>query len=167
MGARVKRPRDLFGNPLPPPREDAIHAGIVALLRLAADRRTLWFHVPNGAMVKPAARMYFARLGVLPGAPDLLIITPDGRTNFLEVKAPDGRQSDAQKDFQARCAIVGVHYRVVRSISEAEEVLRDWGALRGPAVDKNSEPASDNWEPIGEAAARVVSRLARMRKRVA
>ena len=82
--------------------------------------------------------------GLLAGAPDLLIITPDGRTNFLEVKAPDGRQSDAQKAFQARCAIVGVHYRVVRSISEAEEVLREWRALRGTvAVDNSREPASD------------------------
>jgi hypothetical protein len=82
------------------------------------------------------------------------------------VKAPDGRQSDAQKAFQARCAIVGVHYRVVRSLSEAEEILRSWGALRGTAwepLDENCEPAADSWETIGAAAARVVSRLARKR----
>jgi hypothetical protein len=34
-------------------------------------------------------------------------------------------------------------------------------------MDNTSEPVADNWEPIGEAAERVVSRLARMRKRVA
>jgi hypothetical protein len=105
--------------------------------------------------------------GLLAGAPDLLIITPDGRTNFLEVKAPDGRQSDAQKDFQARCAIVGVRNRVVRSISEAEECLRDWGALRGRAVDNSCEPVADNWEPIGAVVGRVVSKLDRQRKNVA
>jgi len=160
----MKRAKDLFGHVIKGPREDAIQAAIVQLLRLAADRRTIYLAIPNGIPASPRIGARFVKHGLLAGAPDLLIITPDGRTNFLEVKAPDGRQSDAQKDFQARCAIVGVHYRVVRSISEAEEVLREWNALRGlPAVDNSREPASDNWEPIGEAAARVVSRLARMR----
>jgi len=163
----MKRAKDLFGHVIKGPREDAIQEAIVQLLRLAADRRTIYLAIPNGIPASPRIGARFVKHGLLAGAPDLLIITPDGRTNFLEVKAPDGRQSDAQKDFQARCAIVGVHYRVVRSISEAEEVLRDWGALRGPAVDKNSEPASDTWEPIGAAAARVVSKLDRTRKMVA
>jgi hypothetical protein len=160
----MKRPRDLFGHVIKGPREDAIQEAIVQLLRLAADRRTIYFAIPNGIPASPRIGARFVKHGLLAGAPDLLIITPDGRTNFLEVKAPDGRQSDAQKDFQARCAIVRVNYRVVRSLGEAEEVLREWNALRGTiAVDNSSEPASDNWEPIGEAAARVVSRLARKR----
>ena len=140
----MKRPRDLFGHVIKGPREDAIQEAIVQLLRLAADRRTIYLAIPNGIPASPRIGARFVKHGLLAGAPDLLIITPDGRTNFLEVKAPDGRQSDAQKDFQARCAIVGVHYRVVYSISDAEEVLRDWGALRGTvAVDNSSEPASD------------------------
>jgi hypothetical protein len=163
----MKRPRDLFGHVIKGPREDAIQAAIVQLLRLAADRRTIYLAIPNGIPASPRIGARFVKHGLLAGAPDLLIITPDGRTNFLEVKAPDGRQSDAQKDFQARCSIVGVHYRVVRSISEAEETLRDWGALRGRAVDNSSEPASDNWESLGAVLERVVSKLDRQRKNVA
>jgi hypothetical protein len=70
------------------------------------------------------------KAGLLAGAPDLLIITPDGRPHFMEVKAPDGRQSEAQKAFQARCAVVRLDYSVVRSLGEAEEMLSKWGALR-------------------------------------
>jgi hypothetical protein len=98
---------------------------------------------------------------------DLVLVLPDKSVAFLEVKNSDGRLSTAQQAFQARCAVLGLKYRICRSISEAEEVLRDWGALRGPAVDKNSEPASDTWEPIGAVLERVVSKLDRTRKRVA
>jgi hypothetical protein len=136
----------------------------VELLCLCAHQKLLWYCVPNGALAKPSARMYFARLGVYPGVADIAFVLPDRTAAFLEVKGPDGRLSDAQKAFQARCALLKLKYRVVYSISEAEEVLRDWGALRGTVA---SEPLDDNWEPIGEAAARVVSRLARMRKNVA
>jgi hypothetical protein len=80
------------------------------------------------------------------------------------VKGPDGRLSDAQKAFQARCALLKLKYRVVYSISEAEEVLRDWGALRGTVA---SEPLDDNWESIGTVLERVVSKLDRQRKNVA
>ena len=62
----MKRPRDLFGHPVRPPREDAIHAAIVEFLTIAGHSRLLWFHPANGAMVSPSARMYFARLGVIP-----------------------------------------------------------------------------------------------------
>jgi hypothetical protein len=50
----------------------------------------------------------------------------------------------------------------VRSSWEAQSILRSWGALKS-----NGKPAVqlplDNWEPIGEAAQRVVSKLARKR----
>ena len=156
----MKRPRDLFGHPLRATREDAIHAGIVEFLTMAAHPRLLWLHVPNGALIKPSSRMYFARLGVFPGVADLVLVLPDRTVAFMEVKNADGRQSEAQKAFQARCAVLGLKYRVVRSISEAEEVLHEWGALRV------REP--DNWELLGKAAERVVEGLvAEPSKRVA
>ena len=54
----------------------------------------------------------------------------DKSVAFLEVKGTDGRLSEAQQTFQARCAVLGLRYRVCRSIRDAEEVLTAWGALR-------------------------------------
>jgi hypothetical protein len=139
----MKRAKDLFGHPLRATREDAIHAGIVEYLTIAAHPRLMWWHCPNGALMKPSSRMYFARLGVFPGVADLCFVLPDRTAAFMEVKGEDGRLSTAQQAFQARCAILGLRYRVVRSISEAGEALAEWGALRNTAVDNSSEPASD------------------------
>ena len=162
----MKRPRDLFGHVIRPPREDVIHAAIVEFLTIAGHSRLLWWHVPNGAMVKPSARMYFARLGALSGMADLNLVLPDKSVAFMEVKQESGRLSEAQQAFQAKCALLGLKYQIVRSISDAEEVLRDWGALRG-AHGTRAEPLDDNWELLGDVAARVVDKLARQRKRVA
>jgi hypothetical protein len=134
----MKRAKDLFGHPLRATREDAIHAGIVEFLCMAAHPRLMWFHCPNGGLVKPSARIYFSRLGVFPGVADLVLVLPDRTVAFMEVKGEDGRLSTAQQAFQARCAVLGLRYRVVRSISEAEEILREWNALRGSDVKRES-----------------------------
>jgi len=134
----MKRPKDLFGHPIRATREDAIHAGIVEFLCMAAHPKLLWWHCPNGALMKPSSRVYFARLGVFPGVADLCFVLPDKSVAFLEVKSEDGRLSEAQQAFQARCALLGLKYQIARSISEAEEILRDWNALRGSDVKRES-----------------------------
>jgi len=134
----MKRAKDLFGHPIRATREDAIHAGIVEFLCMAAHPRLMWFHCPNGGLVKPSSRIYFARLGVFPGVADLCFVLPDKSVAFMEVKGEDGRLSTAQQAFQARCAVLGLKYQIARSISEAEEILRDWNALRGSDVKRES-----------------------------
>lgn len=133
----TKRPRDLFGHVLRPPREDAIHAAIVEYLCLCAHPKTMFFHPVNGALVKPSARMYFARLGVFPGVADLVLVLPDKSIAFLEIKQPGGKLSPAQQAFQAKCALLGLKYRIAYSITDAEEVLKEWQALRGARVTQS------------------------------
>jgi hypothetical protein len=110
------------------PPEDAIQASIIQLLCLAADRRTIFLAIPNGIPASARTGARFVKAGLLAGAPDLLIITPDGRPHFMEVKAPDG--DIRRRSLQARCAVVRLDYSVVRSLRDAEEVLSRWGALR-------------------------------------
>lgn len=68
-------------------------------------------------------------MGMLPGAADLLIVV-DGKAHFLELKSPDGIQSASQRDFQARCVMLNIPYKVVFSLTEALEALSEWKAIR-------------------------------------
>jgi hypothetical protein len=131
----ARRPRDLFGKPVRPPREAALQRAIVELLKVAGHPRLLWFHVPNGALQTPAQRIFFTGLGVLPGVADFVIVPPDRETAFLECKGSLGFLSEAQKAFQARCAVLGLRYRAVWEVDEAAEVLKSWGCLRGGEND--------------------------------
>lgn len=110
--------------------EEDIQAGVIALLRSCADPAVIYFHCPNGLHSNPIHVARFKRLGLKAGVADLCLVLPKGRAAFLEVKAKDGRQSEAQKAFQIHCELNGTPYAIVRSISEAEQVLSDWGALR-------------------------------------
>lgn len=117
-------------------------------------------HVPNGAYLSgdgPArARQWGAMLGdgAVAGFPDLLIMTGDGRTGFLEVKRPGKipatdhtRRQDSCRDALARD---GFPVALVQSLDEALAAVTAWGFLTGRVHGAIS---------IGDAAARVLAGL--------
>ena len=62
-------------------------------------------------------------LGV-PGESDLTVFCKGGRTIFLEVKTPTGRQSKAQKHFEEYIIKnLGYEYYVVRSVEDALKIV--------------------------------------------
>ena len=84
--------------------ETALHLAVVRWWDLAAsgfgvDRRAL-FHCPNGGRRGLREAKILKGLGVRPGVPDILVIVPRGGKAglALELKAPDGRLSDSQKE---------------------------------------------------------------------
>jgi len=112
--------------------EFQIQSTVCQHLQLRASPGVLWLHVPNqnrsakiGALLK--------RMGVLPGASDLLL-WHDGNSFALELKAPGGRPTESQLDFQARFADAGGHVAIADSIDRALTVLEAWGLLRGQAT---------------------------------
>ena len=114
----------------PTPREEAIHAAIADFLRVAAHPRLLWWHTPNSALERVSQRIRFSKLGTLPGMSDFCFVLPDRTAAFMEVKNALGLQSEAQQNFQARCAVLGLPYAIVRDVWEAKAKLGEWGALR-------------------------------------
>ena len=58
------------------------------------------------------------------GAPDLFMVYR-GMPVAIEVKKPKGVQSDVQKEFQANMEAAGGIYKIVRSVDEALEMLKD------------------------------------------
>ena len=110
-------------------REGPIHRAILDLLDLVLPGDAIYHHSPNELdMAGPEAARQIAKarkLGTKSGWPDLEIIW-QGRAFFLEIKA-DSRQSEAQKDIQRDLVRAGAPYALVRSVTEAEAMLKSWG----------------------------------------
>lgn len=70
-------------------------------------------------------RWYVVRIqqgmGCHKGVADL-VATRDGRTAWIEVKTPTGKQSAAQRIFEHEIKAHGGEYHVVRSVEDAAEV---------------------------------------------
>ena len=128
---------------MPVATESSIQIQIVAWLSLVARRYGFLFaSVPNEGMMTaalmgslPKSALFgmltkFKKMGMTPGFSDL-IIGWQGRMFCMEVKNERGTQSDRQREFAAWCASCGVPYRVVRSLSECKEVMKEWGIIGG------------------------------------
>lgn len=112
-------------------REGPIHKGIIRFLDLALPSDAIYHHSPNELdMSGPEAARQIAKarkLGTKPGWPDIEIIW-QGRIYFFEVKA-ETEQSKAQKSVELDLARAGASYAVVRSVTEAEAILKSWGLI--------------------------------------
>lgn len=66
--------------------------------------------------------------GVRAGAPDLILLLPRGKYHALaiEMKTPKGRQSPAQKEWQAYFESMGGKYVVCRSLEEFIEAIESY-----------------------------------------
>lgn len=84
------------------------------------------FAVPNGGKRDKVTAAKMKREGILPGAPDLIVVWR-GMVLFIEVKTQIGRLSVAQKVFRDAIEAQGLHYIVVRDTDELNVALRDRG----------------------------------------
>lgn len=79
----------------------------MAIARWLTDAGYFFYSVPNELLGKLRA-----------GVADLVVLQPNGRTVYLEVKTPTGKQSEHQKDFQNMVEFLGFQYHVVRSVED-------------------------------------------------
>lgn len=121
--------------------ERQIHTDIVQLLRLTAAPGVVFFHVANERRTTPKEGAFLKRMGVLAGVADFTLLVPynphkGGTTTypaipaFLEVKRPGGRLSAAQEQFRDDVTAIGCLWGLVYSMTDAEKMLRSWGAIR-------------------------------------
>lgn len=111
-------------------KEGPIHRAILSWLRVVLPEAII-FHAANESRRPGRAghveRAMNAANGVLPGVPDIIGLTFTGPF-FMEVKAPGGSLSPAQRDFRDRLAVLGYErWAVVRSIDDARDALAAWG----------------------------------------
>lgn len=125
--------RDLFTKRVrraPPALERGLHIAIADVLRRWAGPDWQWTHIASGEYRTPATAALLKRLGVVPGWPDLILISPDRIPHFLEFKRKGGRLTSDQAHFAAWCQACGVPFEVRDSFDGALDVLQGWGVLR-------------------------------------
>lgn len=119
---------------VPPKRsrpEDGIQTAIAQCLKLTAVPGLVWSSVPNERRSSARDGARLKRMGLRPGAADLIMsIPPNGLYAALEIKSAKGRQSDAQKEFEHDVIASGGLYAVAYGVDEAIAVLKSWGAIR-------------------------------------
>ena len=111
-----------------PPRR-TLQRAVVEHLRWRARPGVWWCHLANGGWRSPIEAKIFKALGVVAGAPDLLIVAA-GRAYFLELKAPRGRVSSAQRECHEALRAAGATVAVASNIDEALDLLKSWQILR-------------------------------------
>ena len=82
------------------------------------SNRGLIFSIPNGGTRNVREAMTFKATGLLKGASDLVVIFPNGKLCFVELKMLKGVQSPEQKDFENRLTLAGYEYHLIRSLEE-------------------------------------------------
>ena len=112
--------------------EAQIHRAVCDHLHLRARPAVLWLHVPNGEKRDKITGAKLRRMGLLPGASDLLF-WHQGNSFALELKAPSGRLSERQLEFLARFNDAGGHTAVAEGLDRAIAVLESWNLLQGRA----------------------------------
>lgn len=80
------------------------------------------FSVPNEATYK--RRNYFHQLGMLSGVSDLILVFLNG-VIFIECKAPRGRQSIEQINFQKKIEALGFKYFIVKDLEELKDIINN------------------------------------------
>lgn len=78
----------------------------------------LIFSVPNGGSRHILEAKTLKATGQMAGVSDLIILKPEGKTIFVEVKIEKGIQSEVQKIFEEKVLDLRFEYYLVRSIEE-------------------------------------------------
>src|SRR6185312_11840898 len=104
--------------------EAQIQRAVIQHLRLRPAADVFAFHVPNGGARRPIEAAILKGLGVTAGVPDVIAIK-GGRAHCLELKAPGGRLTDAQKTVHDALRAAGASVAVADNIDTALRQLEE------------------------------------------
>lgn len=85
--------------------------------------RGLIFAVPNGGSRDIREAITLKNTGLLKGVSDLIVILPNRKILFIEVKRDDGTQQASQKEFADRVIELGYEYHLVRSLDDFKKLI--------------------------------------------
>lgn len=107
------------------PEADLQKACVDLLKIYEAQDRLVFFHVPNGSQLANARRQgaRLKALGVRPGVPDLVIVLPNGRTAWVELKSATGKLSDYQAGWGQTLLALGHHWAIIKSVTDLQKFI--------------------------------------------
>jgi hypothetical protein len=109
--------------------EDMLHVFTADLLAAFKRPGIVAYHTPNGGKRHISVAKKLKKMGTLPGVADWTFLMPGARTAFLELKDADGRQSDAQVDFQRDVEALGFRYELARTPQQVKDILIAWNII--------------------------------------
>jgi hypothetical protein len=112
--------------------EQEIQKAIFQHLAVHGVQDVFAFHVPNGGWRSRVEAAILTSMGVVAGVPDIILIR-DAEMFALELKAPGGRLSPAQRECQERMQAAGCKVATAVGLDQALAQLEAWGLLRGSA----------------------------------
>jgi hypothetical protein len=87
------------------------------------------FAIPNGGRRGKVEAAIMKGEGVLAGVADLFLMLPSfccPHGLFIEMKTPDGRQSDSQREFERKATEKGYCYKICRSFDEFRNEIENY-----------------------------------------
>lgn len=102
--------------------EHKLQIAVTNYLHFSLPSDATWFAVPNGGLRNLKTAQKLKAEGVRPGVADIIVVWK-GRAIGLELKAPKGSQSKAQKEWAEMFQLAGGVYRVCKSVDEVETFL--------------------------------------------
>jgi hypothetical protein len=122
--------------------ERVLHKQIADTLALTLTPATWFTTFPSGGGGRVRGAL-LKRMGLVPGVPDLLLIS-GGRAHWIELKAPGGSLSQAQRLVHKILEGVGCHVATCRSLNDVLRQLETWGIetrISAPSLEDRAQLA--------------------------
>lgn len=81
------------------------------------------YAVPNGGSRNVREAQRLKAEGVLAGVADLVVLLPQGKSLYIEMKVKGNKQTDNQKEFQKIAENLGHTYAVCYSFDEFKDII--------------------------------------------
>ena len=105
-------------------QESTLQTSCVKWFRLQYPNLVI-YAVPNGGSRNVREAQRLKAEGVLAGVADLVIMLPQGKSLYIEMKVKGNKQTDNQKDFQKIAETLGHTYAVCYSFEEFKRIIEE------------------------------------------
>ena len=105
-------------------QESTLQAACVRWFRYQYSNLVI-YAVPNGGSRNVREAQRLKAEGVLAGVADLVVLLPQGKSLYIEMKVKGNRQTNNQKDFQKKAIALGHNYAVCYTFEEFQQIIEN------------------------------------------